>query len=93
MKKNQIYKTFLIQISILDQVKACVEAIEKGLPEGVLSKEELQLIMELKDCVQLEHLLEEPPSPVKSECFLVIGKNTKHNNTKQTTTTTDLHVN
>ncbi len=52
-----------------------METIEKKMPEGILTREEMQLILELKDCVCLEYLMEEPPSPVKSECFLVIGKN------------------
>ncbi|XP_071797684.1 uncharacterized protein [Asterias amurensis] len=55
-------------------VLACVETIEKKMPEGLLTREEMKLILELKDCVCLEYLMEEPPSPVKSECFLVIGK-------------------
>ncbi|XP_038048270.1 uncharacterized protein LOC119722295 [Patiria miniata] len=55
-------------------VTACVETIKKEMPEGVLTREEMELLMELKDCLRLEFLLEEPPSPVKSETFLVIGK-------------------
>ena len=52
-----------------------METIEKKMPEGLLTREEMKLILELKDCVCLEYLMEEPPSPVKSECFLVIGRN------------------